>query len=765
MARPAAVLALVLVLTGGLGRGSRGRQAPVAVTLVVLAGIAAGLTGGAERLDAIDGGALAGPAGDRISLTGYALSAPRWSHGLVRFPIESPRGRVMVQSLGDRGPATARSDLGGVDPGAEVAVAGVLKRPPSWYRPTMRRQGLAMVVHAESVSLTGSRRGGIPGLVDRMRSRAEAALERAMPFREAALARGFVLGQDSSIDPATVEQFRDSGLAHLLAVSGQNVILLALLAAPFMAVAGLRPTVRLVLVAGLILIYVPLAGGGPSIQRAGVMGLAGLAAAAATRPASRVYAIVLAVVVTLALNPRASGDPGWQLSFAAVLGILVLAAPLRARLVPLTGGDGWRAGLNDGIAITVAAALATAPLMAAHFDRLALGTVLANLLALPAVAPSMWLGMISAAAGQVSSLAAVPFNLVNSVLLAFIARVAGWFSGPGWVLAGIASGGPIVAVLGYLLLAGLLAAGSVLWPAPRDPDGSPEPPRSPAGRWLRPVALLLGAVLLLVLVWQGPGLFGEHRRDLAPPPPGGARVEILDIGQGDATLIRPDGADPVLIDGGPPGGDLRGALDSAGVGRLAAVILTHGDLDHWGGLADLFGPVEVDRFLFDVAPARLLAQARRSGAAIARIGAGQRIRFGNLELDLIWPPARQPGERPPAGSEPNARSVVAILEWKRFRMLLTGDAESELVPLSPGPVDVLRVAHHGSDDAGLDRLLDQTRPALAVISVGEDNRFGHPTGATLDSLDEAGVGVLRTDRNGTVSVVLDHGGFSIETGR
>ena len=109
--------------------------------------------------------------------------------------------------------------------------------------------------------------------------------------------------------------------------------------------------------------------------------------------------------------------------------------------------------------------------------------------------------------------------------------------------------------------------------------------------------------------------------------------------------------------------------------------------------------------------------------------------------------------------------MVAILGWKRFRMLLTGDAESELVPLSPGPVDVLRVAHHGSDDAGLDRLLDQTRPDLAVISVGEDNRFGHPTGATLDSLDEAGVRVLRTDRDGTVSVVLDRGGFSIETGR
>ncbi len=763
---------LVLLLAGGQGRGGRGRLAPAAALLVVLAGFGAGLAGGVERLESIDGGALTAPAGERISLTGYAVSAPRWSRGVVRFPIESSRGRVMVQAVGDGragsgngGSGSGRSGLDGVGPGAEVSVEGLLKWPPGWYRPNMRRQGLAMILHADSVDLTGSRRGGISGVIDGMRSRAESALERGMSSREASLARGFVLGQDSSIDPVTVERFRDSGLAHLLAVSGQNVILLALLAVPFMAVAGLRPRTRLALVAVLILIYIPLAGGGPSIQRAGVMGLAGLAAAAATRPESRVYAITLAVVVTLGLNPRASGDPGWQLSFAAVLGILALAAPLRARLAPLTGVDGWRRALCDGIAITVAAALSTAPLMAAHFDRLALGTVFANLLALPAVAPSMWLGMVSAAFGQFSSLAAVPFNLVNSVLLAYIARVAGWFSGPGWVLAGIGPGGAIVAVLGYLVLAGLLAAAFRLWPVPENPGGDRGTPLSTAGRTRRSVAFMLGAGLLAFMLWQGPGLLGEHRRDLAPPAPGGARVEILDIGQGDATLIRPDGADPVLIDGGPPGGDLRGALDSAGVERLSAVILTHGDLDHWGGLADLFGPVEVDRFLFDIAPGRLLAQVRRAGSAISRIGAGERIRFGNLELNVIWPPAREPGASPQAGSEPNARSMVAVLGWERFRMLLTGDAESELVPLDPGPVDVLRVAHHGSDDSGLDRLLEQSGPGLAVISVGEGNPFGHPTGATLDSLEQAGVPTLRTDHDGTVSIVLDRGGFSVETGR
>ena len=741
--------------------------------LILPTAFVAGLAGGAERLDSIDGGALTASAGRTTSLAGYATAAPRSSRGVIRFPLDSPDGRVMVQAVDPGGPAPTGSgssgprgfEAGRVDPGAGVIAEGVLRWPPDWYRPTMRRQGLAMILHAGRVTVTGERRGGLAGLIDGMRTSAEAALERGMPDREAALARGFVLGQDGSIDPDTVQEFRDSGLAHLLAVSGQNVILLALLAVPFMAAAGLRPGTRLALVAVLILVYVPLAGGGPSIQRAGVMGLAGLAAAAATRPASRLFAIALAVVVTLGLNPRAAADPGWQLSFAAVLGILLLAGPFRARLARLTGGEGWRRFLNDGLAITVAATLATAPLMAAHFGRLALGSVFANLIALPAVAPAMWLGMISAAVGQFSSVAAVPFNLANSVVLAYIAQVASWFAGPGWVLAGIEPGGPLIAVAGYLGLAAFLALLFRLWPVHEGEEGAVAPPGSPAGRPRRAIAALLAVVLLVALIWLGPGLSGGHRRGLDPPPPGGARVEVLDVGQGDAILMRPDRGDPVLIDGGPPGSGLIEALDSAGVERLAAVVLTHGDLDHRGGLAEIFGPVEVDRFLFDAAPARLLAQSRRSGAEADRLGAGKRIRFGNLVLEVIWPPARESGEELPAGGEPNARSVVALLRWKRFRMLLTGDAESELVPLDPGPVDVLKVAHHGSDDAGLEGLLERSDPGLAVISVGEENRFGHPTGATLGTLAAAGIPTARTDRDGTVSIVLASGGYRVETGR
>ncbi len=201
-----------------------------------------------------------------------------------------------------------------------------------------------------------------------------------------------VLGQDERIDPAVVEDFRDSGLAHLLAVSGQNVMLLAALALPLLAAAGLPRGARLAATIALIALYVPLAGAGPSLQRAGVMGTAGLVALLASRPASRWYALMLAACVTLALNPRAIEDPGWQLSFAAVAGILVLAPPIRSALGALPRL------LAEGIAATAAATVATAPLLAHHFGSVPAAGVGANVVALPLVAPIMWLGTVRARA-------------------------------------------------------------------------------------------------------------------------------------------------------------------------------------------------------------------------------------------------------------------------------------------------------------------------------------------------------------------------------
>ena len=221
----------------------------------------------------------------------------------------------------------------GIEVGDELAVSGRVHHIDVSFdfAAHLRARGIAAELLLDRARATGRRRGGVAGVLDGMRARAERAVAAGLPPAEAALARGMVLGQDEEIDEATRQDWRDSGLAHLLAVSGQNVMLLVALALPLLALARVGPRARGAALLVLVALYVPLAGAGPSLQRAGVMGMAGIAAMTLSRPASRWYALLLAAAATLALNPRAGEDPGWQLSFVAVAGILTIGRPLGAR--------------------------------------------------------------------------------------------------------------------------------------------------------------------------------------------------------------------------------------------------------------------------------------------------------------------------------------------------------------------------------------------------------------------------------------------------
>jgi competence protein ComEC len=607
-----------------------------------------------------------------------------------------------------------------------------------------------------------------------IRARAEAALGRGMPAREAALARGFVLGEDERIDAATTEDFRRAGLSHLLAVSGQNVALLALLAMPLLAALGMPLRVRLVWVLGLIALYVPLAGAGPSIQRAGIMGGLSVLATLSGRRASRFYALGFAAVVLLTLEPGIAADVGWQLSFAAVLGILLLARPLRAALAARIGGRGWRRALADGAAMTTAATLATAPLIAYQFEEVSLTTLVANLLALPAVAPAMWLGMLTAAAGQVPGAPVEALNGLAAPPLAYIAQVAAWCGRPSWAVLHVHLGPGGLLAAYAMLTAGVLAVARLsrhrrLRALRRSrasaPPAEPGRPARGSSRMADRVstAIRLGAALIAVATLVGLTLVGSGAPRAAESAPAGLRISVLDVGQGDAILLRPRGAPALLVDGGPPGDGIAAKLRLAGVDRLGAAIVTHDQSDHAGGIRELLGAMRIGRVLYAVLRRSTLRQVHAAGIATGRLARGNELRDGRLRLDVLWPP-RELLAGPHRGEDPNRLAIVALARWRRFSMLLTADAEAEATPLDPGPIDVLKVAHHGSDDAGLGSLLDRTRPRLAVISVGAGNPFGHPTPGTLATLAAHGVPTLRTDRDGTVTIGVSRDGFQVSSG-
>jgi competence protein ComEC len=207
----------------------------------------------------------------------------------------------------------------------------------------------------------------------------------------------------------------------------------------------------------------------------------------------------------------------------------------------------------------------------------------------------------------------------------------------------------------------------------------------------------------------------------------------------------------LLVDGGPPGDGLATKLRTAGVTHLGAAIVTHDQSDHAGGIEDLLGVFPIEHVIYGVLRAQTLAEITAVGVPSHRLAQGSVLRSGGLRLDVLWPPAELlAGSH--AGEDPNQLALVMVARWHHFSMLLTADAEAESTPIEPGPVDVLKVAHHGSDDAGLGDLLDGIRPRLAVISVGAENPFGHPTAATLSTLASHGVSTLRTDLDGTIVI-------------
>jgi competence protein ComEC len=251
-----------------------------------------------------------------------------------------------------------------------------------------------------------------------------------------------------------------------------------------------------------------------------------------------------------------------------------------------------------------------------------------------------------------------------------------------------------------------------------------------------------------------------HRTPVGPAP--GLRVEVLDVGQGDAILLQPRSAPAVLVDGGPPGDELVAKLHDEGVDRLGAAIVTHDQSDHAAGIREALGQVPIARLVYGRLDREYLANARDAGAVPDQVAAGTTLRSGSLRLEVLWPPPDRLAEAP-RDTDPNELALVIRARWHDFTMLLTADAEAESTPLEPGPIDVLKVAHHGSDDAGLGSLLERIRPRLAVISVGAHNPYGHPTPGTLATLAAHHVPTLRTDLDGTVEIEVRRRTFSVDS--
>jgi competence protein ComEC len=702
---------------------------------------------GAARLAHIDHAAVKPWIGRSVTVRGIVIKRERPTPHAYRFRLRLTRLAAAggaEQALDDTVQAKVRRPrrLPELAIGQVVRIRGDLVPLPQRrtgefdYAGYLRRAGVHAVLWAGTIAAEGDRRGPV-GVLDGFRRRAEAGVAAGLEPRVAALAQGIVLGQDERIPQPMVEDFKASGLAHLLAVSGQNVTLLAVLALPLLGAAGLGRRGRLIGVIALIVVYVPLTGAGPSIMRAGAMGVAAAVAQLSGRPASRWYALLLACLFTLLIDPRAWLDSGWQLSFAAVAGIFLVGGRLARAFARLPQP------LAEGAAMTVAATAATAPLLAFQFGRVSLVSLLANLIVLPVIGPIMWTGMLAAAVAPVSLQAAALLNAIDGFCLAYLAAIARWSAHlPGAVLP-LSLDSPLALAASYVVPIALMLG----WGRLRRGQGRGGGQNQDQSALRRAVSI--GALLALLIGGAAVALTREdsNRVDVFT-------VTFLDVGQGDSILLQTPEGGAALVDGGPPQSGVVHRLRAAGVRSLDLVVLTHAQADHEGGLEQVFRELPVRLLLdgggHDPLHRRIVALARQHGSRVVAAQAGMVLRLGGLRFRVLWP------ERDaPAFGDPNRRAVVAIASHGRWDVFLPADAESDVTGALRLPeVDVLKVAHHGSADPGLAPLLARLQPEIAVIDVGAGNRFGHPDPGTLARLRAAIPTLLRTDLDGNVRLSL-----------
>jgi competence protein ComEC len=641
--------------------------------------------------------------------------------------------------------------------GDHLRVTGTPQRVENWgefdYREYLARQGIFHEMRGAHITLLAEGTGSpFYQALFRVRDRAQGIINRLIPDAESSLLSGILLGDDSGMPARLRDDFRTTGMSHIIAISGFNIAILAgVLLRAGRWLPGLR-TSGFVAITGVI-IYALFVGADAAVVRAAIMAaLYIFSHRVLGRPTFAPASLFVAAMLMTLIDPYALWDIGFQLSFAATLGLMLFVAPTSAavrdklaqhlpgafvgRVMPL---------LTDVVIVTMAAQLMTLPLLAYHFGEISLASLVANLLILPAQPGVMLWGGLATLAGMVSIELAQPIAWVAWLFLGYTTYLVELLAQLPHALVSIEPG--VVSVVLYYL-----AAIGAYWLTVQSKEQREALLVQIRGRAAHGAPVILGLSLGLIVIWS------------RTQPDGNLRVAFLDVGQGDAIFVQTPEGRQLLVDGGQ-----YPSLIKRHLGRqmpfwdrhVDIVVATHPDDDHVAGLPELFERYNVELLVTNGAEAgasqaygQLLEEAQKRGVPVHVPEVGEQLRLGE-EVALTF---LHPGQA--SLTSDNDSSVAIRLTYGNFSVLLTGDAELEgerMMAASGLPLQALvfKAGHHGSRSSSNAFFLELVQPQIVVVSAGSGNRFDHPHLEVLERAEALGAVILRTDELGTIEIVSD----------
>jgi len=616
--------------------------------------------------------------------------------------------------------------------GAFVEVAGRLG--PS------RTPGMAAtltVLEAADVAVLAQ-----PGWLDAVANSMRSGLQRSVAGVDpgaGALVAGLAVGDESLLPSGLETAMRDSGLSHLTAVSGGNVAVIVVVVMGLARLAGLRIRTRVLICLLALACFVILVRPSPSVLRASVMGAVVLLGMLGGGRGRGVGVLSTTILLLVAISPALAVSWGFALSVAATGGLILLAPVLQEYLVAWRLTRRWPPGWRDALAITLAAQIATLPLLIGMGSRVGWAAIPANLLAMPAVPAVTILGLLAALTSPVLPIVASIIAHVAALPAAWIAQVAT-----------VCSELPVATVpwpTGWAGIAALAAVMGLGWLARHRlrsafPQGVP--------MHLRIVAIAGATAGFIAITIAPPSMRGW--------PPDGWLLVACDVGQGDGLVVKVEQGSAIVVDVGPDGDAMLACLRDLGVSRLSAIVLTHFHADHVLGLDRVLarmpvGMVYLNPVLEPADQARMVDEVlQRHRVPSSTVQPGDIRAVGEVRWQVLWP------RRVIAtGSVPNNASTVLLMQAHGVRILLPGDIEPEAqVAVMAGTgalgVDVVKVPHHGSQYQD-PRFAAWSGGRIALVSVGIGNDYGHPAPQTLQQWQELGALVGRTDLDGDLAVV------------